>query len=111
MSQKISGEKLPERLKVKAPDGSEAALPKLVRGKYVVLPLFLDVVKDWNVIQLIYSYPAGMRSRMIRDVLHLIVNALHVWQEKSPAGIRVKIGKKLSDEERRRLLKSRLKVG
>ncbi len=46
MSQRTSGEKPPERLKVKASDGSETLLPKLIRGKYVVLPIFLDIDKE-----------------------------------------------------------------
>lgn len=94
-------------LKVAAPEGEEYRLPKAVDGKYIVFPLRLDLTKDWTLIQLIYSLPPRTRSRMIRDMLRIVVNAAHIWLEKQPI-LHLKHGKKLTAEQRKRLLRTKL---
>lgn len=96
-------------LKAKAANGSEYAIPKAVRGRYVPFTLWFDVAKDWNLIQLVYSLPPRTRSRMVRDMLRIVVNAAHLWLEKAPV-LQIKHGKKLTEEQRRRLLRTRLSL-
>jgi hypothetical protein len=100
-------EQAPPKLKAKNPEGGEYDIPQPVRGHYVVFPLWLDVGRDWNLIQLIYSLPPRTRSRMIRDMLRIVVNAAHIWLEKQPL-LQLKHGRKLTAEQRRKLLRTKL---
>ena len=113
MAHEISGKKSSSksdddsRLKATAPDGSQYLIPRPVRGKCIVFPLSLDLTKDWTLIQLIYSLPPRTRSRMLKDMLRIVVNAAHIWLEKQPA-LQLKHGKKLTAEQRRKLLRTKL---
>jgi len=100
----------PDRLKVTTPEGEEHIIPQPIRGKYVVFSLRLDLTKDWTLIQLIYSLPPRTRSRMIRDMLRIVVNAAHIWLEKQPT-LYLTHGKKLTAEQRRKLLRTKLGLG
>jgi hypothetical protein len=97
----------PERLKATTPEGTQYNIPKPIRGKYVIFPLRLDLTRDWTLIQLIYSLPPRTRSHMIRDMLRIVVNAAHIWLEKQPA-LQLRHGKKLTAEQRRKLLRTKL---
>jgi hypothetical protein len=97
-------------MKVTTPEGEEYTIPQPIRGKYVVFPLHLHLTKDWTLIQLIYSLPPRTRSRMIRDMLRIVVNAAHIWLEKQPT-LQLRHGKKLTAEQRRKLLRTKLGLG
>jgi hypothetical protein len=99
-----------ERLKVTTPEGTQYNIPKPIHGKYVAFSLRLGLTKDWASIQLIYSLPPRTRSRMIRDMLRIVVNAAHIWLEKQPT-LQLRHGKKLTEEQRRKLLRTKLKLG
>jgi len=99
-----------KRLKVETPEGEEYTIPQAIRGKYIVFPLHLDLTRDWTLIQLIYSLPPRTRSRMIRDMLRIVVNAAHIWLEKQPT-LHLRHGKKLTAEQRRKLLRTKLGLG
>jgi len=100
-----------ECLKVSSPEGTEYTIPQprhgRGRGRYIVFHLQLDLTKDWNIIQLIYSLPPRTRSRMVRDMLRIVVNAAHIWSERVPM-LQLKHGKKLTPEQRRKLLRTKL---
>jgi hypothetical protein len=44
---------------------------------------------------------------MIRDMLRIVVNAAHLWLEKQPT-LQLRHGKKLTPEQRRKLLRTKL---
>jgi hypothetical protein len=44
---------------------------------------------------------------MIRDMLRIVVNAAHIWLEKQPL-LQLKHGRKLTAEQRRKLLRTKL---
>jgi hypothetical protein len=46
---------------------------------------------------------------MVKDMLRIVVNAAHIWLERQPM-IQIKHGKKLTEEQRRKLLRSRLSL-
>lgn len=94
-------------LKVTTPEGGENRIPKPVRAKSIVFSLHLDLTKDWAVIQLIYSLPPRHRSRIIRDMLRIVINAAHIWSEKQP-NLRLRHGKKLTEEQRKSILRTKL---
>lgn len=105
MSEKKTAD--PNQLKVSTLEGKEYKIPTPIRGKYIVFPLYLDIIKDWSVIQLIYSLPPRTRSRMLKDMLRIVVNAAHIWIEKQPM-LTLKHGKKITEEQRKKLLRTKL---
>jgi len=97
------------RITVNSPEGERHSLPQVYQGKFVMFPLRLDLTRDWLLIQLIWSLPPRSRSRMVKDMLRIVVNAAHIWLERQPM-IVVKHGKKLSEEQRRKILRTKISL-
>jgi hypothetical protein len=106
----MSGGNTKRKITIKGIDGEEIELPCLDKGKYVRVCFYLDVERDWRIIQLLYSVPSGTRTKMLKDILRMVVNAAFLWAERQPLIRAIKTGKKLTEEERRKLLRSRLSL-
>ena len=101
MEQEKSGMK---SLTLKTPYG-EIRLPTVVRGKYIPLHLHLHVERDWRLIQLIFSLPKTRRTKFVREMLSIVVNAAYYATERYPV-LSSKPTKKLTEEQKKKLLRS-----
>jgi hypothetical protein len=106
----MSGDSAKGKITIRGLDGEEIELPSLLRGRYIKVSLYLDIEKDWRIIQLLYTTPIGTRTKMLKDILRMVVNAAFLWAERQPLIRTIKTGKKLTEEERRKLLRSRLSL-
>jgi hypothetical protein len=104
LEQETSGSKT--KLTIKTPRG-EVSLPSLIRGKYIPFSLFLHVERDWRLIQLIFSLPKKSRTKFVRDMLNIVINAAYYASERYPV-LMSKPMKKLTEEQKSKLLRTAL---
>ena len=97
-----------ERMTFSGPDG-EVTLPRIRDGKFINFTVVFDVHRDWRIIQLIYSLPARERSRTVKNLLTMVVNAAALASERQPIlAMKIK-GKKLSADQVKKRLRSAFK--
>ena len=92
-------------MKFSGPDG-EVTLPKLRDGKFINFTVVFDVRRDWRIIQLLYSIPRKERSRTVKSLLTMVVNAAALAAERQPLlAMKVK-GRKLNPDQVKKRLRS-----
>lgn len=97
-----------EHVKFSGPDG-EVALPKLREGRYINFTVVFDVRRDWRIIQLLYSIPNRERSRTVKNLLTMVVNAAALASERQPIlAMKIK-GRKLNPDQVKKRLRSAFK--
>ena len=104
MLQETSGTKS-ERIKFSGPDG-EVVLPKPYAGRYIHFTIVFDLHRDWRIVQLLYSIPTRERSRTVKNLLMMVVNAAALASERQPLLAMKLKGKKLSPEQIKKRLRS-----
>ena len=92
-------------MKFSGPDG-EVTLPKLREGRYINFTVVFDVHRDWRIVQLLYSIPPRERSRTVKSLLTMVVNAAALASERQPLlAMKVK-GRRLNAEQVKKCLRS-----